>query len=123
MYILILLCMALSIESSYMYIYIYIQSLQKVNFEFKMLPIIYAFILQIAIFAIRKAGLYAMYVLLLLLMAYLLNQLDRYCLAICTEPMAQEIGYGDKSCLALTNVSKDILPDISTCTSINNSTE
>ena len=75
-----------------------------------------------AIFAIRKAGLYAMYVLLLLLLAYLLNQLDRYCLAICTEPMAQEIGYGDQSCLALKNVSKEVLPDIKTCTNIKNST-
>ena len=46
-----------------------------------------------------QAGAYPLYVLLLLLLTYLLNQLDRYMLAIVTKPMAQEIGYGDKVCM------------------------
>ena len=67
--------------------------------------------IQVAILMIRKAGIYALYVLFLLLLTYLLNQLDRYALAICTQPMAQDIGYGDKSCLALKNVTKNIIGD------------
>lgn len=42
---------------------------------------------------------YAVYVLVILLVAYLLNQLDRYLLSIVTMPMAQEIHYGDLQCL------------------------
>ncbi|XP_072045497.1 MFS-type efflux pump MSMEG_3705-like [Amphiura filiformis] len=74
---------------------------------------------QVRLFSIHKAGIYALYVLFLLLLAYLLNQLDRYCLAICTQPMAQEIEYGDQSCLALKNVSKDIRGDVD-CPKIKN---
>lgn len=46
-----------------------------------------------------KAGGYAMYVLFLLLGAYLLNQLDRYALAVSSQPMAHDIKFGDKGCL------------------------
>ncbi|EDO26349.1 predicted protein, partial [Nematostella vectensis] len=49
----------------------------------------------------KEAGPYPMYVLLLLLAAYLLNQLDRYILAVTSQPMAQSIKFGDKGCLAL----------------------
>ena len=45
--------------------------------------------------------------LILLLVTYLLNQLDRYALAVCTQPMAQDIGYGDYGCLKRENVSRD----------------
>nr|XP_054770059.1 protein spinster homolog 1-like [Lytechinus pictus] len=58
-------------------------------------------------FRFDRKGAYALYVLLILLVTYLLNQLDRYALAICTQPMAQEIGYGDFGCLELKNVSKE----------------
>ncbi|XP_070581990.1 MFS-type efflux pump MSMEG_3705-like isoform X2 [Ptychodera flava] len=53
-----------------------------------------------------RAKCYAGYVLALLLIAYLLNQLDRYALAIVTQPMAQDIHYGDQSCLY-----SDTVPD------------
>ena len=43
---------------------------------------------------------YAIYVLILLLLAYLLNQLDRYILSVVTKPMAQEVQYGDMQCMA-----------------------
>lgn len=46
-----------------------------------------------------KAGGYAVYVLFLLLSAYLLNQLDRYALAVSSQPMAHDIKFGDKGCL------------------------
>ncbi|XP_078349964.1 MFS-type efflux pump MSMEG_3705-like [Oculina patagonica] len=46
-----------------------------------------------------KAGGYAVYVLFLLLGAYLLNQLDRYALAVSSQPMAHDIKFGDKGCL------------------------
>ena len=42
---------------------------------------------------------YSFYVLILLLVAYLLNQLDRYMLAIETTQMGREIEYGDLACL------------------------
>ncbi|XP_046379348.2 MFS-type efflux pump MSMEG_3705-like [Haliotis rufescens] len=45
---------------------------------------------------------YSMYVLVLVLLAYLLNQLDRYMLAITAKPMAQEIRYGDQACMVNT---------------------
>ncbi|KAK0066290.1 MFS-type efflux pump [Biomphalaria pfeifferi] len=41
---------------------------------------------------------YNVYVLLLLLLAYLLNQLDRYMLPVTVLPVAQEIKFGDKGC-------------------------
>ncbi|KAK2143591.1 hypothetical protein LSH36_829g00010 [Paralvinella palmiformis] len=50
--------------------------------------------------AVTRPTIYKIYVLFMLLMAYLLNQLDRYMLSIVTKPMAQEIHYGDQSCLA-----------------------
>ncbi|MBN3288338.1 SPNS1 protein, partial [Polyodon spathula] len=46
-----------------------------------------------------KAGGYPVYILCILLITYLLNQLDRYILAIVILPLAQEIHFGDKSCL------------------------
>lgn len=55
-----------------------------------------------------KAGGYAVYVLLLLLGTYLLNQLDRYALAVSSQPMAHDIKFGDKGCLPYNSTfSKD----------------
>ncbi len=44
----------------------------------------------------RKASPYSIYVLLILLLTYLLNQLCRYALPIVAKEMAQEIHFGDK---------------------------
>ena len=52
-----------------------------------------------AFLRLRHAGKYAIYVLFCLLCAYLLNQLDRYALAVTSKPMAQDIHFGDKGCL------------------------
>ncbi|XP_055516283.1 probable galactarate/D-glucarate transporter GarP isoform X1 [Leucoraja erinacea] len=47
-----------------------------------------------------QAGSYPVYVLCCLLAAYLLNQLDRYVLAIVIQPLAQDLEFGDRSCLS-----------------------
>ena len=49
---------------------------------------------------IRRAGFYPLYVLFMLLAAYLLNQLDRYTLAIVAKPVAQHLKFGDQACMA-----------------------
>ena len=56
--------------------------------------------------ALRKAGPYSIYVLFLFLCAYLLNQLDRYALGVTSQPMAQEIHFGDKGCLPYNSTFK-----------------
>ncbi|XP_077986710.1 MFS-type efflux pump MSMEG_3705-like [Glandiceps talaboti] len=70
---------------------------------------------------------YAVYVLILLLIAYLLNQLDRYALAIVTQPMAQDIHYGDQSCLKNNSVPDveciDFKNEASCDSAISNSSE
>ncbi|XP_013388870.1 protein spinster homolog 1 [Lingula anatina] len=72
---------------------------------------------------LRSASLYSLYVLLLLLIAYLLNQLDRYTLAIVTQPMAQEIHYGDHGCLDNTENVTHKENSTVTCKKILNETE
>ena len=47
---------------------------------------------------LRKAKPYALYVLLAMLIAYLLNQLDRYTLPVVTSHSGPELRYGDKNC-------------------------
>lgn len=54
---------------------------------------------------LRHASKYSLYVLVCLLVAYLLNQLDRYALAVTSKPMAQDIHFGDKGCLKNKNYS------------------
>jgi hypothetical protein len=51
---------------------------------------------------LREANRYAypIYVVFILLAAYLLNQLDRYTLSIVAKPLSQDLKFGDKSCLA-----------------------
>ena len=61
---------------------------------------------------------YATYVLLLMLLTYLLNQLDRYMLAITSLPLARDVHFGDKACA----VNKT-LPDNVTERAVCNATE
>lgn len=58
---------------------------------------------------LREVGLYQLYALVLFLLTYLLNQLDRYMLAITIKPMAQEVQFGDKGCLLMSNVSESLM--------------
>nr|XP_015222496.1 PREDICTED: D-galactonate transporter-like isoform X1 [Lepisosteus oculatus]XP_015222497.1 PREDICTED: D-galactonate transporter-like isoform X1 [Lepisosteus oculatus] len=58
-----------------------------------------------------KIGGYPVYVLCLLLATYLLNQLDRYILAVVILPLTQEIRFGDKSCLP----NQTVLPGPESC--------
>ena len=43
---------------------------------------------------------YAVYILFLLLGAFSLNQIDRFILAVLSQPMARDIKFGDKGCLS-----------------------
>lgn len=56
-----------------------------------------------------KAKPYALYVLFLMLLAYLLNQLDRYTLPIVYKAVGAALGYGDYSCQANPDITKAIL--------------
>jgi hypothetical protein len=47
----------------------------------------------------RSFSMYSLYVLIIMLITYLLNQLDRYMLGIVTKPMSQELHYGDVACM------------------------
>eukprot|EP00118_Oscarella_pearsei_P019960 m.214851 g.214851 ORF g.214851 m.214851 type:complete len:553 (+) comp39821_c0_seq1:96-1754(+) len=47
----------------------------------------------------RQARVLSIYVLLILLVVYLLNQLDRYTLPIVAKPVAQDLKYGDQKCM------------------------
>ena len=49
---------------------------------------------------LKKSGVYSLYVLFALLIAYLLNQLDRYTLPIVTEHVGADLRYGDFDCQA-----------------------
>ncbi|XP_033729756.1 LOW QUALITY PROTEIN: MFS-type efflux pump MSMEG_3705-like [Pecten maximus] len=55
---------------------------------------------------------YKVFVLVLLLLAFLLNQLDRFMLAITNKSIAQDIKYGDKGCMANTTFTKAELQGI-----------
>ena len=48
---------------------------------------------------------YASYVLLLMLLTYLLNQLDRYMLAITSQSLARDVHFGDKACFHNTTLA------------------
>lgn len=60
----------------------------------------------------KKVGLYQLYALVLFLFTYLLNQLDRYMLAITVKPMAQDIHFGDKGCMAMANYTDGDLGNV-----------
>jgi len=50
---------------------------------------------------------YSIYVLFMLLLTYLINQLDRFLLGIVTKPMSQDLGYGDWACMRNESVKSD----------------
>ncbi|EDV27922.1 uncharacterized protein TRIADDRAFT_13389, partial [Trichoplax adhaerens] len=58
-------------------------------------------------------GCYPVYVLILLLLTYLLNQLDRYAIGVTSIYIAQEMQWGNKGCLLNTSYSKAQFRNIS----------
>ena len=54
-----------------------------------------------------KAKPYSLYALLILLITYMFNQLDRYTLSITSVEIAQSLKYGDKACMKLSNQTKE----------------
>jgi hypothetical protein len=67
-----------------------------------------------------KASPYSLYVLLVLFITFMLDQLDRFALPITSIEVAQDLKYGDKSCLKLGNKSKDF---VEICSSFNKNEE
>lgn len=61
---------------------------------------------------LRQVGPYQFYVLLIFLITYLLNQLDRYMLPITVKPMAQELHFGDKGCMIMSNYTESDLGSV-----------
>ena len=55
----------------------------------------------------QGSSVYSLYVLFVLLMAYLLNQLDRYTLPIVTTHSGYDLNYGDIVCMTNTQVSAE----------------
>ena len=60
---------------------------------------------------IQGVSIYALYVLFAMLLAYLLNQLDRYTLPIVTTSAGYDLQYGDKSCMKNRKLSEDVFAD------------
>lgn len=42
---------------------------------------------------------YALYVLLVLMIVYLLNQADRFILGVCSEEISRDLQFGERECL------------------------
>ena len=42
---------------------------------------------------------YALYVLLVLMIVYLLNQTDRFILGVCSEEISRDLQFGERECL------------------------
>ena len=42
---------------------------------------------------------YALYVLLILMIVYLLNQTDRFILGVCSEEISRDLEFGERECL------------------------
>ena len=66
----------------------------------------------------RGSSVYSLYVLGVLLMVYLLNQLDRYTLPIVTTHAGYDLKYGDQFCMVNTKVSQDTLDEFNITTNI-----
>ena len=64
-------------------------------------------ILQNYIQVFRSAKPYNLYILFLLLIVYMFNQLDRYTLSITNVEISQSLRFGDKACLKLPNATKE----------------
>ena len=62
----------------------------------------------------EPSGAYSVYVLVLLTVTYLLNQLDRFMLSVVTRPMAQDIHYGDLGCVPNSSYHTKVM-DHTTC--------
>lgn len=61
---------------------------------------------------LKGSSVYALYVLLILLMAYLLNQLDRYTLPIVTPFAGYDLKYGDLACMKNRQVDQSVFDSL-----------
>ena len=60
---------------------------------------------------VRGVSVYALYVLVAMLLAYLLNQLDRYTLPIVTTSAGYDLQYGDLLCMKNRKIPQNIFDD------------
>lgn len=60
---------------------------------------------------LKQSSVYSLYVLAALLLAYLLNQLDRYTLPIVTSSSGYDLRYGDLSCMKNRHISKHMFEE------------
>lgn len=58
---------------------------------------------------LRSVHPYAHWVLFMMLMVYLINQLDRYTLPTVVKEIGYDLEYGDKQCMPNRNISSEIL--------------
>lgn len=65
---------------------------------------------------IFTASPYSLYVLFVLFITFMLDQLDRYALPITSIPSAQELKFGDQSCMQIQNQSLDLVETCATYT-------
>lgn len=63
--------------------------------------------MAISTLKIRGAGWYPVYVLIVLLLVYLLNQLDRYAIGVTSMYIAQDMHWGDKDCILNMSYSRE----------------
>jgi hypothetical protein len=63
-------------------------------------------ILQNYVQVFRLAKPYSLYVLFVLLIIYILNQLHRYSLSVTSLEIAQSLKFGDQACMKLANASE-----------------
>lgn len=52
---------------------------------------------------------YSIYVLILLTITYMVNQLDKFSLAVVAKPIAQELHYGNKACAVNDDVKEKFI--------------
>lgn len=111
-----ILFLAFQIFSSCNQIYIYMickRKFRKLNLIMTnfLSPVFTFFVNYFGVFL--KAKPYSLYVLVVLYLTYMLNQLDRYALSITSVETAQELKYGNRACFKNSTASKS---DSDVCT-------
>lgn len=67
---------------------------------------------------VKSSSIYALYVLFILLLVYLMNQLDRYTLPIVTTSAGYDLHYGDIYCIKNRQVNQSLFKEYNITTNI-----
>jgi len=57
----------------------------------------------------RPNKIYAVYILILLTLTYMVNQLDKFSFSVVAKPVAQELHYGNQECIVNEDVKKHFI--------------